>query len=209
MRHYAKLVFFHLVGYAGHVVHYGASGPRNIYALFFMLGWAWYGFSKKVCRYTLCRTWVFASGGICGSRSAFRCVQGTKRWNPIFHARVGLIQFPQKASRNMLRRTSVFTSDGIRESRSAFRCIRGVKYRHTIFCARVGPMFFPYKAHWDTLRQTCPFASNVVHSDASGAQNVGALFFMLRWAGMDSTKSTSRHVMPNLCFWIWCDLWVT
>jgi hypothetical protein len=47
MTHYAKLVFFHLMGYAGHVVHYGTSGPRNVYALFFMLRWAWYGFSKK------------------------------------------------------------------------------------------------------------------------------------------------------------------
>jgi methyl coenzyme M reductase subunit C len=35
--HYAKLVFLHLVGYASHIVHYGASGMRNIDPLFFML----------------------------------------------------------------------------------------------------------------------------------------------------------------------------
>jgi hypothetical protein len=34
----------HLVAYAGHVVHYGASGVRNIDALFFMLMWDRYKF---------------------------------------------------------------------------------------------------------------------------------------------------------------------
>jgi hypothetical protein len=35
------------VGFAGHVVHSGASGPRIVGTLFFMLRWDWYGFNKK------------------------------------------------------------------------------------------------------------------------------------------------------------------
>jgi hypothetical protein len=44
---YTKLVFFHLIGYVGHVVHSGLSGAQNIDALFFMLGWDQYEFDKK------------------------------------------------------------------------------------------------------------------------------------------------------------------
>jgi hypothetical protein len=46
-RCYAELVFFHPVGFVGHVVHCGASGAQNSDALFFLLGWDRYGFDKK------------------------------------------------------------------------------------------------------------------------------------------------------------------
>jgi hypothetical protein len=45
-----NLCFLHLVGSAGHVVHYGASGERNINTLFFMHRWDWYGLDKKRVR---------------------------------------------------------------------------------------------------------------------------------------------------------------
>jgi hypothetical protein len=41
---------------------------------------------QKPRRVILCRTCVFAFGGICGSPSAYRCVRGTKHRRTIFHA---------------------------------------------------------------------------------------------------------------------------
>jgi hypothetical protein len=60
---YAKLLFLHPMGYVGHVVHFGASGGRNIDTLFFLLGGIGMD-STKMCLVTLCRTCVFASGCI-------------------------------------------------------------------------------------------------------------------------------------------------
>jgi hypothetical protein len=44
---YAKLQFLHPMGSVGPVVHSGASGVRNVEALFFMLGLDRYAFDKK------------------------------------------------------------------------------------------------------------------------------------------------------------------
>jgi hypothetical protein len=52
-------------------------------------------------------------------------------------------------------------------------------------------------------------AGHVVHSSGSGAQTFDAPFFILGWAQCGSIKSILGHVMPNLCFCIQWDLWVT
>jgi hypothetical protein len=54
------------MGYAGHVLHFGASGARNIDALFFMLGRDRYGFDKKCAGTRYTELVFFASDGICG-----------------------------------------------------------------------------------------------------------------------------------------------
>jgi hypothetical protein len=40
-------MLLHLVGSVGHVVHFDASGMRNMITLFFMLGRDRYGYDKK------------------------------------------------------------------------------------------------------------------------------------------------------------------
>jgi hypothetical protein len=73
--HYTELVFLHSVEYAGHVVHSGVSGVPTSMHYFSCLGGTDM-YSTKSAQDTLCRTCIFAFGGICGSRSAFRCVRG-------------------------------------------------------------------------------------------------------------------------------------
>jgi hypothetical protein len=51
--------------------------------------------------------------------------------------------------------------------------------------------------------------AHVVYSSAFGTQNVNALFFIIGWPIVVSVKSTSRHVMPNLCFCVRWDQRVT
>jgi hypothetical protein len=106
--HYAELVFLHPVGSAGHVVHSGTSGEHNGDALFFMVRWGLVRIQQKSCWDTLHQTCVFASGGICRSHSAVRCVWGVKRPRNIFQARVAPVWICQKTHRDTLCQTCVF-----------------------------------------------------------------------------------------------------
>jgi hypothetical protein len=83
---YAEPVFLHAEGSIGHIVHSGAFGARNFEALFVMLRWDRYRFYKKRdgTRYT--KLLFLHPVGPYGSRSAFRCVRGTKCRCTTFHA---------------------------------------------------------------------------------------------------------------------------
>jgi hypothetical protein len=125
---YAELAFVDPVGSAGHVVHYGAFGDMNHRSTIFHARVGLVRNLQKARQDPLRQTCVFASGWICGSHSAFRCVWGMKHRCTIFHARVGLVWIQQKSHRDTLRQTCVFASGGICGARSAFQCVRGVKH---------------------------------------------------------------------------------
>jgi hypothetical protein len=91
---YAKHVFLHSMGSAGHIVHSGASGAQNVDALFLMFRWDRYGYDEKRVGTRCAEIVFFASDRICGSRSAFWCIWGTKHRCSLFHARVSSVQFP-------------------------------------------------------------------------------------------------------------------
>jgi hypothetical protein len=81
--YYAELVFLHPVGSAGHVVHSGASGPRNIEALFSWSGGPSTDSLKSTSRH-ITPNLSFCICRICRSRSAFQCVRGVNLRCTIF-----------------------------------------------------------------------------------------------------------------------------
>jgi hypothetical protein len=94
--------------------------------------------SIKTHQGKLRQTRVFASRGICGSRSALQCIWGVECRSTIFQARVGLVGFPQKAHRDTLRQSCVLHPVG--------------SVGHVIHCGasgvlKVDPLYFLLR--WD------------------------------------------------------------
>jgi hypothetical protein len=169
----------------------------------------------------------FCIHGICGSCSAFWCVQGMKRRRTIFQAHVGPIQILQKVHRDTLHRACVFTSGEICGTHSLFWCLWCAKHHRTNFHAQVGPVRFPQIVH-GTHYTKLFFVSGGIYVSRSAfrcvrgakwrhyfscSSGVGTdftkstprhvtlnYFSCSDWPGTVSTKSTSGHVTPKLCF---------
>jgi hypothetical protein len=82
---------------------------------------------QEVRRDMLRRTCVFASDAIYELRSAFMCIQVTKRRCTIFHARLAPVRILERARRDTIRRTCVVTSGVMYGLHSVFGCVWGMK----------------------------------------------------------------------------------
>jgi hypothetical protein len=99
--------------------------------------------------------------------------------------------------RDKLRRNCVFASSGICGSQCAFRCFWEAERQHTLFMLGWDRIRFDKKRAWTcyaelVFLQLVRFVCHVVHSSASRAQNVNALFFMLGW---DRYKFDKKRTM--------------
>jgi hypothetical protein len=101
-------------------------------------------------------------------------------------------------------RACVFASSRICRARSAFRCIRGTKRRCTFFLLRLDQYGF-HKKHVETHYAELVFlhlmgsAGHIVHTSASGMQNVDALFSILGWAKCSFHINMAGLITTKLC----------
>jgi hypothetical protein len=159
-------------------------------------------------RDTLRRTCVFASGRIYRSRSAFRHVQATKQWHTVFHALVGSVWFPYYAKHVFLHPVG---------------SVGHVPHSGALEPHNVDTLFFMRGWTWCGFHKkrvgTCytelvfmhPMVSvgHEVHFVAFGPKTLTHYISCSGRPGTDSTKQTSGHITPKVCFCIQWDLRAT
>jgi hypothetical protein len=161
----------------------------------------------------LCRTCVFASDGLCGSRIAFWCIWHAKRQHTIFTLRwagaVYIKSAPEHVTSNLcfcikwdLRATKGITVRSGNETSTHYFLLgwalsgshkKRIRTRHAelVFLHLVGS------------------SGDVMHSGTSGMRNIDKLFSCSGGSSAVFIKSTRGHIMPNMCFCIRWDLRVT
>jgi hypothetical protein len=180
----------------GHVVHSGASGARNIRAVFFLHGWDRYGLYKKSAGTCYAELVFFASSGFCRLRSKFWCVRGAKHRHTIFHVRPRC-GFQKKHPRThyaelVLLHPLGFISHVVHFGASGARNIDALFF--ILVWNRYGFQKKRVRTHYaelvplDLVRSVGPLE----HSGASRARNIDTLFFMFAWPRCDFHKKRAR-----------------
>jgi hypothetical protein len=157
---------------------------------------------QKAHRDTVRRTCIFAFGGIYRSRSAFRCVRGTKCRCNIFHGRVGPIRIAQKVQWDTLCRMCVFWHPVGSTGHVAHSSAPETRNADALFFMPRWDRYRLQKSKWNTLLRNCVFASVGIHGSRSvfrygwGVKHRCTIFHDR--TGMDCTKSVMRHITVNL-----------
>jgi hypothetical protein len=163
---------------------------------------------QKSCRETLCRISVFASGGICGSPSAFWSVRGTKRQCTIFRLRWAQCGFHNKSAETHYTKLVVFHPVGY-AGHVVHSGVCGHETTMHYFLWFGGTSTDSTKNASGHVTPNLFFlpvgsAGHIVHSGASEA-----CFSYSGGPGAVSITSEPGHVMPNFCFCIRSDLGIT